>query len=495
MPTIEDLKKERKKKLEAIKNAGRLAYPSDTKRTHTIGDVLNSFKSLSEQKERVTLVGRIRSKREHGKLTFCDIKDGTKEIQIVIKESKLGPKAYEFFLDNFDMGDFIEATGTLTTTKSGEQSLAATEYKMLSKALRPLPEKWHGLQDIEERYRKRYLDLVFNEDVKEKFATRSEIIKSIRNFLEEKGFLEMETPILQTIPGGANASPFETHLNALDLDLYLRVAPELFLKRLLVGGFEKVYEIGRCFRNEGMDRSHNPEFTSLEFYQAYSTYEDLMNLTEEMFEEVLQQVFGDLEIEYDGQEIDFSTPWERVEFSHLINKYADFNYEGMHVEALREKARDLDLDIEDEEPKSEILDKIYKEYCKPEIKNPTFVIHHPEGSIPLAKSLEGEDKLANFQLVAAGWELVNAFTELNDPVKQRKRFEEQEKLREEGLEEAQHLDEAFLEALEHGMPPAAGFGMGIDRLTALLTDSDSLREVIMFPLMKPKDNENSEGDN
>ncbi len=495
MPTIKELKKQRKKKLEAIKNAGRLAYPGDTKRTHTIGKALEKFDSLRDKKERITLTGRMRSKREHGKLTFCDIQDGKGEIQVVIKESKVGPKAYEFFLDNFDIGDFIEATGTLVETDTGEQSLAAVEYKMLSKALRPLPDKWHGLQDVEERYRKRYLDLLFNEDVKEKFVIRSKIIKAIRNFLENRGFLEMETPILQTIPGGANATPFETHLNALELDLYLRVAPELFLKRLLVGGFERVYEIGRCFRNEGMDKSHNPEFTSLEFYKAYSDYEDLMDFTEEMFEEVLQEVFGKLVIEYDGEEIDFSAPWERKGFSHLINKYADINYEDMHVEALREKARDLDIEIEDEDPKSEILDKIYKEYCKPEIKDPTFVIHHPEGSIPLAKSLEGSDKLANFQLVVGGWELINAFSELNDPVKQRERFEEQERLREEGLEEAQQLDQAFLEALEHGMPPAAGFGMGIDRLTALLTDSDSLREVIMFPLMKPKGNENTSGDN
>lgn len=487
MPTIEELKEERKKKLKAIKNNGRSAYPADTKRTHNIGEALGNFETLSDKEERITLAGRIKSKREHGKLTFCDIQDGEGEIQVVLKESKIGPKGYEFFLDNFDMGDFIEVTGTLVTTDTGEQSLAATEYKMLSKSLRPLPEKWHGLQDVEERYRKRYLDLIFNEDVKEKFVTRSEMIKAMRNFLEERGFLEMETPILQTIPGGASATPFETHLDALDLNLYLRVAPELFLKRLLVGGFEKVYEVGRNFRNEGMDRTHNPEFTSLEFYKAYSDYEDLMGLTEEMFEEVLQEVFGDLVIEYDGEEIDFSTPWERKEFSHLINKYADINYEEMHVEALREEARELDVDVQDEDPKSEILDKIYKEYCKPEIKDPTFIIHHPEGAIPLAKSIEGKDKLANFQLVAGGWELVNAFSELNDPVKQRERFEEQEKLREEGLDEAQHLDQAFLEALEHGMPPAAGFGMGIDRLTALLTDADSLRDVIMFPLMKPKE--------
>ena len=491
MPTIKELKKERKKKLKAIKNAGHLAYPSKTKRTHDIGEALDSFNSLKEKEERVTLTGRMKSKREHGKLTFCDIQDGEGEIQVVMKESKLGSKGYNFFLDNFDMGDFIEVTGTLIETDTGEQSLAATEYKMLSKALRPLPEKWHGLQDVEERYRKRYLDLIFNEGVKEKFVIRSKVIKSLRSFLEKEDFLEMETPILQTIPGGANASPFKTHLNALDLDLYLRVAPELFLKRLLVGGFEKVYEIGRCFRNEGMDRTHNPDFTTLEFYQAYADYKDLMGLTEKMFEEMLQEVFGSLQIEHEGEEIDFSTPWERKEFSHLINKYADINYEDMHVEALREEARERGLDIKEEDPKGEILDKIYKEYCKPEIQDPTFVIHHPEGSIPLAKSLEGKDKLANFQLIAGGWELVNAFTELNDPVEQRKRFEEQEQLREEGLEEAQQLDEAFLEALEHGMPPAAGFGMGIDRLVALLTDSDSLREVILFPLMKPKDNEDN----
>lgn len=485
MPTIKELKQQRKEKLKAIRNAGQLAYPKDTKRTHTNQRALNQFETLEKEKERVTLVGRMRSKREHGKLTFCDIKDGTAKIQILMKESKLGPKSYEFFLDNFDMGDFIEVTGTLTTTDTGEKSLAAVEYKMLSKALRPLPEKWHGLEDIEERYRKRYLDLAFDQEVKQKFETRADVVKTIRNFLEDHGFLEVETPILQTIPGGANATPFKTHLNALDVDLYLRVAPELYLKRLLVGGFEKVYEIGRCFRNEGMDKTHNPEFTSLEFYWAYSDYEDLMEFTESMFEEILQEALGSLTVEYDGQEINFEAPWPRVEFSHLINKYADFDYEGMHLEALKEKAEDLGLEVKDESSKAEVLDRIYKKYCKPHLKDPTFVIHYPQGAIPLAKSYD-ENTLANFQLVAGGWELINAFSELNDPVEQKKRFEKQEELREKGSEEAQRMDEDFLEALEHGMPPAAGFGMGIDRLTALLTDSDSLREVIMFPLMKPK---------
>lgn len=483
---IERLKQERIKKLKAIRRAGLLAYPGQTNRTHTMGQVLEDFNTLSKQAERITLNGRLRSIREHGKLTFCDIQDGTGQIQILIRENKLGPKGYQFFLDNFDIADFIEVTGILTKTKTGEQTLVVRDYKMLSKALRPLPEKWHGLKDKEERYRKRYLDLIFNKEVRQKFIIRSKIIKQIRTFLEEQGFLEVETPILQPVPGGANARPFKTHLQALDLDLYLRVAPELYLKRLLIGNFEKIYEIGKNFRNEGIDRSHNPDFTSLEFYWAYSDYKKLMNFTEQLFEYVLNSIFGTLKVEYKDKIINFTPQWERKEFSHLIEKNTGIKWKEIHPQALREKAKQLDIEVEGNEPKAEVLDKIYKKHCQPEIWDPTFVIHHPKGSFPLAKSLNSK-KLANFQLVAGGWELINAFSELNDPIEQRQRFEKQQELYEKGLEESQRMDRAFLEALEHGMPPAAGFGMGIDRLTALLTDSHSLREVILFPLMKPKE--------
>ena len=487
MTTIDELRKTRLKKLEAIKRAGFSAYPEKTKRTHKITQSLQDFNTISRSKEEVILVGRVKSFREHGGSTFLDIEDESGKIQVFLKKDRLGEKSYQFFLKNFDIGDFIEVRGILFKTKKGEKTIEAADFKMLAKSLLPLPEKWHGLKDIEERFRKRYLDLIFNPEVKKKFEVRSKIIREIRDFLEKEGFLEVETPILQPVYGGATAKPFKTHLNALALDLYLRIAPEIYLKKLLVGGFEKVYEIGRVFRNEGMDRSHNPDYTIFEFYWAYADYKDLMKLTERMFEGLLKKVFGKLEIEYERKKINFNIPWPRIEFTQLLKKYTKINLDEINVEVLKREAKKLDINIEKGEGKPEIADKIFKKYCQPKIWQPTFIIHHPLGAKPLAKSLEDNpSKLANFQLIVAGWELVNAFSELNNPIEQRKRFEEQEKSFREGLEEAQRTDEDFLTALEYGMPPAAGFGLGIDRLVALLTDSHSLREVILFPTMRPK---------
>ena len=358
---------------------------------------------------------------------------------------------------------------------------------MLAKSLLPLPEKWHGLKDIEERYRKRYLDLIFNPEVKERFETRSKIIKEIRNFLEKEGFLEVETPILQLLYGGAKAKPFKTHLNALNLDLYLRISPELYLKRLLVGGFEKIYEIGKCFRNEGVDKYHNPDFTMLEFYWAYASYKDLMKLNENVFRAILKRVFGKVKISYGGDTIDFKIPWQRIEFSDLLLKGVQVKYEDLNRNALLKKAKELEIEIPEGADKAVIADEIYKKICRPQIIQPTFVLHHPLGFQPLAKQLaKNPQKLANFQLIIGGMEIVNAFSELNDSIEQRRRLKEHEKLFKQGFEEAQRSDEEFLEALEYGMPPAAGFGMGIDRLVALLTNSHSLREVILFPTMRPK---------
>jgi len=492
MATIDDLRKIRLKKLEAIRKAGILAYPGKTKRTHEIEEALKDFSNFARLKKEVILVGRIKSLREHGGSTFLDIEDSNEKIQAFLRKDRIGERGYKFFLDNFDIGDFIEVRGILFKTKKGEKTIDAADFKMLAKSLLPLPEKWHGLKDIEERFRKRYLDLIFNPEIKKKFEIRSQIIKEIREFLEEEGFLEVETPILQPIYGGAKAKPFKTHLNALDIDLYLRIAPELYLKRLLVGDFGKVYEIGRVFRNEGMDRTHNPDFTVLEFYWAYADYKDLMKLTERMFENLLKKLFGRLIIKYEGKEIDFKTPWPRIEFNQLIKKYTKINLEEINLEALKREAKKLGLEVKGN--KAEIADEIYKKICLPKIWQPTFIIHHPLGTFPLAKSLEDSNppttpyiKLASLQLVAGGcWELVLGFSELNDPIEQRKRFEEQEKFFKAGLEEAQRMDEDFLEALEYGMPPAAGFGLGIDRLVALLTDSHSLREVILFPTMRPK---------
>ena len=495
MSTIDELRKTRLKKLEAIKKAGFLAYPAKTKRNQKISQTLKGFTNLARLKKEVILVGRIRSLREHGGSTFLDIEDGSAsspqdgsaKIQAYFKKNRLGEKSYQFFLANFDIGDFIEVKGILFKTKKGEKTIEAADFKILAKSLLPLPEKWHGLKDIEERYRKRYLDLIFNPEVKKKFEIRSKIIKEIREFLEREEFISVETPTLQPIYGGAKAKPFKTHLNALGLNLYLRISPELYLKRLLVGGFEKVYEIGKCFRNEGLDRSHNPDFTMLEFYWAYADYKDLMKLTEKLFETLIKKIFGKCEIEYGGKKINFKSPWPRIEFSQILKKYSKINFEEIHPEALKKEAKKLGVEIEKGKNKAEVADEIYKKVCLPKLWQPIFVINHPLGTFPLAKSLEGKfDKLANFQLVAGGWELVNAFSELNDPIEQRKRFEEQEKSFKAGSEEAQRMDEDFLESLEYGMPPAAGFGMGIDRLVALLTDSRSLREVILFPIMRPK---------
>lgn len=485
MATIDEIKKTRLKKLKAIKGAGFFAYPVQIKRTHTCSESVKDFSKISRLKKEIVLAGRIMSLRQHGGLVFSHIEDGTGKIQILFKKDRLGEKSYQFFLDNFDIGDFIEARGILFKTQKGEKTLEVADYKILAKLLLPLPEKWHGLQDVEERFRKRYLDLIFNPEVKKNFELRTKIISTIREFLGKEGFLEVETPILQPLYGGAKARPFKTHLNALDIDLYLRISPELYLKRLLVGGFEKVYEIGKCFRNEGMDKTHNPDFTMLEFYWAYADYKELMKLTEKLFSALLKNIFGGLKIKHENKEIDFTPPWPRIEFSELIKKYTKINLDEINLDALKKEAKKLG--IEPKGDKAEIADEIYKKFCRPKIWSPTFIIHYPLGAFPLAKQLEqNPKKTANFQLVAADIELINAFSELNDPIEQRKRFEEQEKILKEGFEEAQRLDEDFIEALEYGMPPAAGFGMGIDRLTALLTNSHAVREIILFPTMKPR---------
>ncbi len=487
MATLEELRKIRLKKLEKIKKALIFPYPQKVKRTHTILQVLKNFSKLKKSKKEIFLVGRIRAMRIHGGATFFDFEDGTGKIQAFLRKDKVGPKAYEFFINNFDIGDFVQVRGILCKTKKGEKTIEVSDFKILSKSLRPLPEKWHGLKDVEERFRKRYLDLIFNPEAKEKFILRSKIISEIRKFLEKEGFLEVETPILQPIYGGARARPFKTHHYALDIDLYLRIAPELYLKRLLVGGFEKVFEIGKCFRNEGIDRFHNPDFTSLEFYLAYADYKDTMKLTEKMILNVVKKIFKKRKLKYQEKEIDFKIPWPRVEFDVLFRKETGLDYDTVNREVLLKKAKSLGLEVEENLPKFEIADEIFKKIIRPKIWNPTFVIHYPLGFQVLAKALEKNPKrLANFQLIVAGTEIVNAFSELNDPLEQRKRFQEQRELFKEGFKEAHPLDEDFLEALEYGMPPAAGFGMGIDRLVMILTNSYSLREVILFPLMRPK---------
>jgi len=488
MATIDEIRKERLKKLGRIQSAGGLAYPAQLKRTHTASQALKDFAKLSKAGKEIVLAGRIRAIRGHGGSTFLNVEDGTANIQAYLKKDRVGEKPYNFFLENFDIGDFVQLRGTLFKTKKGEKTLEIADYKILAKSLLPLPEKWHGLQDEEERYRKRYLDLIFNKEVKEKFEKRAQIIKAIREFLEKEEFLEVETPVLQSIYGGAEAKPFKTYINAFDLDMYLRISLELPLKKLIVGGFEKVYEIGRVFRNEGVDRMHNPDFTMLEFYWAYADYKDMMKLTEQLLMHVVKQVLGKTKISYEGREIDFKTPWPRVEYDALLRKYANIDIAKENRDALAKKARELDVQVDEAASKARIVDEIYKKYCRPKIWEPTFVIHHPAGSIPLAKQLEDDPKkLGTFQLLlGGGWELVKAYSELNDPIIQRKAFEEQEGLFRKGLVDAQRMDTDFLEALEYGMPPTAGFGMGIDRLVALFTNTHSLREVILFPTMKPR---------
>jgi len=427
MSSIKSIKQARLKKLANIQKKGLNPYPAKVKRTHTCQEAINNFERLMAEKKEAVLNGRLRTIREHGGSTFGHIEDGSAKLQIYLKQDELGKEKYSFFLDNFDIGDIIEVKGIFFLTKKGEKTLLVKDYRILSKSLLTLPEKWHGLKDVEERFRKRYLDLLINKEVREIFEERSEIVKKIRKFLHQNEFIEVETPILQLLYGGASAKPFKTHLNTLDIDLYLRIAPELYLKRLLVGGFERIFEIGRCFRNEGMDREHNPDFTMLECYAAYWDWEDLMKFIEELMRYINPKIFP--------------KKWSRVEYKDIVKN-------GDEKES----------------------------FVK--IKKPTFVLHIP--NIPLCKKGEA------LQGVVQGIELIKAFTEQNNPIEQREAFKAQEVLRKKGDEETQPLDNDFLEALEYGMPPSAGFGLGLDRLVVILTKAHSVRESILFPLMKPK---------
>ncbi len=487
MATIDEIRKIRLQKLDNFKKAGINPYPAKTSRTNSINEAVLNFTNWQRTKKKIVLTGRIMAIRSHGKAVFTDLNDGSGKIQVLLRQDNLGKKKYDFFLNNFDIGDFAEASGTLFATQKGEKTLEAKDFGILTKSLLPLPEKWQGLLDIEERYRKRYLDIIFNKEVKDKFIVRSKIVSAIREFLEKDSFIEVETPILQPIYGGASARPFKTHLNALNIDLYLRIAPELYLKRLIVGGFEKVYEIGRCFRNEGIDKFHNPDFTMIEFYWAYADYKELMKLVERMFSYVLKKTFNDLKINHQGGKIDFKIPWPRLEFETVFRKETGIDYQSISEKELLKKARELKTETEKGASKATVADEIFKKLCRPKIIQPAFVINYPKGFQTLAKAVDNNpEKLANFQLVAGGVELTNAFSELNDPSEQRARFKEQQELRKKGFSEAHEMDEDFVEALEYGMPPTAGLGMGIDRLVSLLTDSSSLREVILFPTMKPK---------
>jgi lysyl-tRNA synthetase, class II len=485
---LEDIKKAREDKLANLQKNGVNPYPPNNLRTHAIREALDIFDELHSAGAEITLVGRLRLKREHGGSAFFNFEDGSAGIQGYAKKDVLGEVEYAKFLELYDIGDFIEATGKFFLTHRGEKTLQVKSLRMLSKSLMPLPEKWHGLSDTEERFRRRYLDLVMNPEVRGRFESRSRIIQSFRNYFAGAGFLEVETPILQTLAGGALAKPFKTRLETLSLDLYMRVAPELYLKRLLVGGFEKVFEIGRCFRNEGMDKDHNPEFTMLEAYAAYRDYEWLMAFTENLFSTVLaENCPASPIVKFEGQDIDFTPPWPRKDLNEAVKEATGLDFWGNSDEDYLAKAKELGITVEKKPTKIALFDEMFKKVARPKMMNPVFVVNHPLEISPLAKTHRGDPrKVERFQLVVGGMEIANAFSELNDPAEQRRRFEAQENERAKGDEESHRFDEDFVEALEYGMPPAAGIGIGIDRVVRILTNGASLREVLLFPTMKPK---------
>ncbi|MBL7053787.1 lysine--tRNA ligase [Patescibacteria group bacterium] len=465
-------------------------FPSKSSRTHKNKEVFKKFNGLLKEKS-IVLAGRLILIRSHGKICFAQIKDDSGKFQICFQQDVLGKEKYKNFLKLIDVGDFIEVKGSLFKTKTGAKTLKVYSWKLLTKTFLPLPEKWHGLSDIEERFRKRYLDLLANDQVMDIFIFRSKLVELIRNFFNKKDFLEVETPILQSMAGGATATPFVTHHNSLDMDMYLRVAPELYLKRLIIGGFEKVYEISKCFRNEGIDWSHNPEFTQIEFYWAYANYNDLMKLVEEFFEFIFKKLFTsnkDLKIKYQGKQINFKPPYKKIKFNKAFIKWAGIDLDKhKSLSALTKQAVRIGIKVDKTWGKDKLIDEIYKEKIRPMIINPCFLIDHPIELSPLAKKTKYSDNyVERFQLVVGKMELCNAFSELNDPADQEQRFKYQQQLRDKGDKEAQQTDNDFILALKHGMPPTAGLGMGIDRLTCLLTDTKNIKEVILFPTMRKK---------
>jgi lysyl-tRNA synthetase class 2 len=486
---------QRKKKIREMTDAGISLYahrydPQNTTREiiHRYGS--SSAEALEEAKPSLSLAGRIVSIRRFGKAAFAHLQDGHGKIQVFAARDVLSEEDFRLF-KQVDIGDYIGVRGGLFITKTGELTIEIKELKLLTKAVRPLPEKWHGLRDKEIRYRQRYLDLIANPDVKEAFIQRSRIIAALRDFMNGKGFVEVETPMMQPIPGGATARPFITHHNALGIDLYLRIAPELYLKRLLVGGFEKVYELNRNFRNEGMDLQHNPEFTMIEFYMAYADYRDMMSLTEELLSEVTRKSCNSLALEYKGDEIDMTPPYRRIAYMEALTaalQEKGFSPETIRdTEAAREAAKKLEIPIQEKASRTKILDKLFEVLVEESLVQPTFVIDYPTELSPLSKRKPDQPELVErFELFVAGKELANAFSELNDPEDQRSRFEEQVSQREKGDEEAMYMDLDFVRALEYGMPPAAGEGIGIDRLVMLLTGNESIRDVILFPQMRPE---------
>lgn len=474
----------RKEKLETLKAAGKDPFVT-TKFdvTHHSVDIRNDFDNL--ENKQVTIAGRMMFKRIMGKASFCNLSDRYGSIQCYVARDSIGEEAYADF-KKYDVGDVIGVKGYVFKTKTGEISVHAEEVTLLTKSLRPLPEKYHGLKDTEARYRQRYLDLIMNQDVRNTFEKRSQILKEIRSFLAEKDFMEVETPLLVENAGGAAARPFFTHYNALDEERKLRISLELYLKRLIVGGFERVFEIGRVFRNEGVDTRHNPEFTLMELYQAYTDYNGMMDLTEEMFRYLAEKVCGSAVITYNGIELDFSKPFKRIAMLDAVKEYSGVDFSTITTdEAAKAIAKEKNIAFEPHHKRGDIINLFFEEFCEEKMIQPTFVMDHPIEISPLTKKKPGaEDRVERFELFINTWEMCNAYSELNDPIDQRERFAAQDALAAAGDEEANHTDEDFLTALEYGMPPTGGIGYGIDRLVMLLTDSASIRDVLLFPTLK-----------
>lgn len=475
----------RRQKLKDLQDQGKNPFKIEKfNPDHHTTDITDNFEEF-EGKE-VTLAGRVMSKRGHGKISFMDIQDMKGRIQILSKIDELGEEAYKI-ISYLDMGDIVGVEGEVFKTQSGEISIKAKKLTLLSKSLQILPEKWHGLKDPDLRYRQRYVDLIVNPEVKETFLLRNKIIKKIREFLDNLGYLEVETPILGNIAGGANARPFLTHHNALNIDMSLRIANELYLKRLIVGGFDKVYEMGKMFRNEGMDTRHNPEFTNIELYEAYADYNDMMEITENLVAYVAKEVLGTTKVEYQGKTIDFTPPWKRIKMQDAVKEHTGVDFDKINTdEEAIEVAKEHKLEIKPGMTRGHVISEMFEEYCEQYLDQPTFIIGHPVEISPLAKRNPDDPRITNrFEAFANCWEIANAFSELNDPIDQRERFEEQLRQKEYGDDEAHPMDEDFLNAIEVGLPPTGGLGIGVDRLIILLTNQASIRDVIFFPTMKP----------
>ncbi|MFA5997664.1 MAG: lysine--tRNA ligase [Candidatus Paceibacterota bacterium] len=488
MASLEEVRAERLKKLELLKENGMLAYPIASKRSLSVADALSTFASLSKTKKRITLAGRVMAIRGQGALVFFNLRDEEAMVQGFLKRDEMDEKLFQLFQDTVDIGDFVECTGTLFMTKRKERTIQVTGWNMLAKSLRPLPDKWNGLQDVEERFRKRYLDMVMSDEVRARFKLRSKVITEIRTFLNAADYLEVETPLLQSLAGGALAEPFKTHHNALDIDLNLRIAPELYLKKLLVGGFPRVYELGRNFRNEGIDMTHNPEFTMLEFYAAYETCTSQMIFVEKLMKTLVKNVNKKALVASGEDIIDFSKKFTVTSFLDLFKRYAGLESpETMSRDDWKLAAERAGVRVEPHDSVEKIMDNVYKKTCRPKMIQPTFIIDYPAGFSPFAKKQEKDPTLIDrFQLVVGGIEMVNAFSELNDPLEQKARYEEQDIKKKGGEGDVSPSDEDYLEAIEYGLPPAGGVGIGIDRVVMLLTNTRNIREVVLFPTMRPE---------